>query len=390
MRVLFTSTPGWGHIHPMVPLADAFRERGDEVAWAVAGEVAPRLESVRYRVFPAGLGARDAWDAVRTAHPEIEQITHESTRRGFPMMFGAARAEPMLDDLLPLSERWRPALVVHEQGELAAPIAAASYGIPSITHAFGQVIDPANLDPDELGVSALWKSNGLEALEFGGCYRHMYVDMYPPSLHAADLSHIGRIQPIRSVAFATGTAEPLPDWIGAASNPLVYVTFGTVFNENARVIRTVVEGVRSLPVRVVVTVGPNADPSMLGDQPPNVHVTHYIPQTQLLPHCAAVVSHGGSGTFLAALAEGLPQVCVPQGADQFNNAAAGTAGGAAVSLMPDELTVESVRARTEAILGDPAFRRAAEKVQHEIAAMPSPADVAEVITASLGAGEGRA
>jgi UDP:flavonoid glycosyltransferase YjiC (YdhE family) len=288
----------------------------------------------------------------------------------------------MLDELVPITDAWRPSLLIHEQAELAGPIAAVSAGVPYVTHSFGQLVPPDNLDPVELGVVPLWESQNLEAPEFGGCYAQMYLDIYPRSLHPADMAHVARSQAIRPGTFATGH-EPLPEWIGLDSSPLIYVTFGTVFNENLDVIRAVVEGVRTLPVRLIVTVGPHADPSALGEQPANVHVTRYVPQTQLLPHCAAVVSHAGSGTFLAALSEGLPQVCVPQGADQFANAEACVAGGVGHTLYPDDVTAESVRARTEDILADERFRRAALKVQAEIAAMPSPAEAAALICNAL-------
>ena len=74
---------------------------------------------------------------------------------------------------------------------------------------------------------------------------------------------------------------------------------------------------------------------MLGPQPSNVHVHQYIPQELLLPHCAAVVTHGGAGSTLGALAFGLPLLVVPQGADHFYNADRVVAAGAAVQLMPD-------------------------------------------------------
>lgn len=385
MRVLFTSTPGWGHIHPMVPLAQAFQARGDEVAWAVPAEVVPRLEEARFQVFAAGLGTAEAYAEVIRQFPEFEALREgrDNRRRGFPMLFGSARAAPMLSDLEPVVSDWDPSLLIHEQSELAGPIAATSAGIPYLTHSFGELVQPENLDADALGVAPLWEAAGLEPPAFGGCYAHMYLDIYPASLHSADMTHVPFIQPIRPVAFATGQPEPLPEWIGGDSVPLVYMTFGTVFNDNPDVIRTVVEGVRALPVRVLVTVGPHADPATLGDQPENVHVERYVPQTQLLPHCAVVVSHAGSGTFLASLSEALPQVCVPQGADQFANAEACVRGGVDRTLVPAEMTAENVRAATEEVLSDKQFRLAAEKVQAEIASMPDPAEVADLLATRL-------
>ncbi len=66
----------------------------------------------------------------------------------------------------------------------------------------------------------------------------------------------------------------------------------------------------------------------------NVIVERYIPQGDVLPLADAVVCHGGSGSTLAALAHGLPLVLVPAGADQFDNAAACVAAGAAIELQP--------------------------------------------------------
>lgn len=395
MRVLFTSTPGWGHIHPMVPLAKAFQERGDDVAWAVTEEAGPRLEQAGFEVFAAGLGAAEALAEVMKASPGMANMrragaesasfgTIEAIRaQTFPKMFGVARTRPMLDALLPVVNEWRPDLLIHEQGEFAGPIAAAAAGIPNACHAFGEGLPASAADAAELGVTELWESVGLAAPPFSGAYKHAYLDIYPASLHTSDLSHMPFVQPARPVAFATGESSALPDWVMTDADPLVYVTFGTVFNDNPDVIRTVVAGVRDLPVRVLVTVGPHADPAMLGDQPDNVHVERYVPQTQLLPHCAVVVSHAGSGTFLASLSEGLPQVCIPQGADQFANADACIRGGVGRTLLPAEMSAERVRTATEQVLSEEQFRLAAKKVQAEMAAMPGPEEVAAILVTRL-------
>ena len=57
VRVLFTVSPSWGHIHPMVPLARAFGDVGDAVLWATASDVIPRLEREGFQA-AATSGAR--------------------------------------------------------------------------------------------------------------------------------------------------------------------------------------------------------------------------------------------------------------------------------------------------------------------------------------------
>jgi len=47
----------------------------------------------------------------------------------------------------------------------------------------------------------------------------------------------------------------------------------------------------------------------------------YAPLSQLLPHCAALIHHGGIGTCSQALQAGIPQLIQPYAFDQFDNGA---------------------------------------------------------------------
>ena len=384
MRVLFTTTPGPGHIHPMVPLATAFARAGHDVAWAVADEVAPKLRREGFEVFAAGRGDIP-WAEFEQRFPGLrEMASSDRPEQAFARVFGAARAEPMIDDLLPIARRWRPALVVNDQAELAGPIAAAALGVPSVTHAHGSALPRQMLETATEFTAPLWRARGLEPRPFAGTYDHLYLDIYPPSLQTADMGHLPAVQPLRPVAFATG-GEGDGEWRGGdRGRPLVYVTFGTVFNRDTALIGRVVEALRELPVDVVVTLGPDRDPGALGEQPANVHVANYIPQTELLPRCAAVVSHAGSGTFLAAIGHGLPQLLIPQGADQFLNAAAGARSGVAIVIPAGEVSVDGVRGAARRLLDDPACRDAALRVREEIAAMPGPDEVAAELVRRFG------
>ena len=386
VRVLFTTTPGWGHVHPMVPLARAFAERGDEVRWAAAADVCVRLEAQGFATSPAGLSEAESMALFFERFPEVAEIPPmERPLFMFPRLFGAIRAGPMLADLLPVVRDWVPTLVISDAGDFAGHIAAAVTGVPSLTHSFGTLLPAERMAAAELQLRPLWEAQGLEARPFGGCYDHLYLDIYPPSLTAGDRAHVRHVQPLRPVAFAASGDEPLPEWLTGDSRdgdpppPLVYVTFGTVFNRDVSLIGSVVDALAPLPLRVVVTLGPQTDPSALGPQPPNVHVARYIPQTQLLPHCATVVSHAGSGTFLATLGWGLPQLCIPQAADQFDNARACDRSGAGLALFPGTVTGETVRDGVERILSEPSFRAAAQELAAEIADMPGPDVVAGII-----------
>ena len=132
-------------------------------------------------------------------------------------------------------------------------------------------------------------------------------------------------------------------------------------------------------MRVLVTVGPAGDPDAFGAQPDHVHVERYVPQTRVLRHCSVVVSHAGSGTFLATLAQGVPQLCLPQAADQFLNADACRRSGVGLALDPEEATGPAIGNSVARLLAEHSFRDRAAVRAAEIAAMPDPAEVAGAI-----------
>jgi UDP:flavonoid glycosyltransferase YjiC (YdhE family) len=251
--------------------------------------------------------------------------------------------------------------------------------VPHVTHGFGDVLPPLRVSRIGESVADLWREAGLEPRPYAGSYDHLYLDIYPPGRALSPRAHIEHLQHIRPVPSLPTHAPPLPAGLEhLARRPLVYATLGTVFNDT-RVLVEVVGAIATLPVSVVATVGPRNDPAVFGEQPEHVHVAQFVPQEELLPHCAAVVSHAGSGTFLASLARGLPQLLLPQGADQFLNAVAAERAGVALVLRPGEQEPDQVRRAVATLLEDRVIRDRAADLAAEIAGMPAPAEVVTVL-----------
>ncbi|HEX6388671.1 MAG TPA: hypothetical protein VFZ89_04480, partial [Solirubrobacteraceae bacterium] len=247
MRVLFTTTSGRGHFQPMLPLARALVAAGHEVRWAGAASVCARLRDEGYAAVQAGIETIEPspWS---NPPPEIAALpVPERPDHLFSIIFGPLRVAPMLDDLLPLVDDWRPDLLVSEQAELGGPIAAARAGVPNVTHAFGRLLPEVRVARAREAMAELWQAHGLEPRPYAGTYDHLYLDIYPPSLQAEDAAHVGAIQLLRP-------ARPIAHLDDA--EPLVYITFGTVFNDDPEVFAIAVEAARELDVRVVVTLGP--------------------------------------------------------------------------------------------------------------------------------------
>jgi len=383
MRILITSPAGVGHVHPMVPLALALRERGHDVLWATGPDTREWVDAAGVRGVTAGPGMAQMAEFWRR-YPQARSLPRlELPDVMFPKMFGAIAAPKMLADLLPVVEDWPPELVVHDAAELVGPMLAARAGVPNVVKSFGPLLPRHRVEAAAEEVAPLWESLGLDPQPFGGCYDHLYIDVYPPGLQQADFDHVPFRQSLRPTAEdvpLAGDSFDVGELAALGPGPLVYVTMGTVFNDSGP-LQSVLDGLRGMPIRVLVTVGPGGDPGLLGGQPDNVRIERYVPQSTLFGLCALVVSHGGSGTALAALSHGLPQLCLPQGADQYINGPCIAAAGAGLTLVPAEATPEAIGDSVRQLLDEPAFAHAAARVAETIHQMPSPDEVASVIEA---------
>jgi len=379
VRVLFSSTWGFGHVLPMVPLARAFVAAGHTVRWAASGDAGQVVTAAGIDAVPAGLDGPETADTRRRIRAVLATVRpEEKASVAFPTMFGEWATPPMVRDLLPLARELQPDLLVHEQAEHAAPLVGALLGVPSVTHAFGGAVPPGFLVETGERLGWLWSEHGLTPPPYAGAFTGTYLDICPPAVQTVPIDHIPTRQPLRPVTY-TGEPAPLPAGVGEDDpRPLVYLTLGTVYN-GASALQAAIEGLADLGARVLVTVGPDGDPAALGPVPDHVTVARWVNQADVLPSCAAVVSHGGSGTFLGALALGLPQLCLPQAADQFRNAAAAVSTGAGLALAPDAASPEAVREAVRRILLEDGFRRAAAGLADTIRAMPGPAEVVTVL-----------
>jgi len=380
VRILFSSTWGYGHVFPMVPLARAARDAGHEVLWATNEPSCHLVGAAGLEVVAAGLDTEGVEGVKQRLRAGLKGRRPENRAAyAFPHMFGGWATAPMVTDLLPLARDWSPDLLVHEAAELASPLVGAVLDVPSVTHSFGGAVPAAVLAEAGDLLSELWTGHGVEPRPYAGSFTCAYLDICPTSVQTQPLDHIAARQPLRPVPYTGEAAGALPAIVQDTDRtPLVYLTLGTVQNHGP-VLSAAVHGLAGLDARVLVAVGPDGDTAALGRQPAHVSVQRWVCQSEVLPRCAVVVSHAGSGTFLGALAHGLPQLCLPQAADQFRNSHAAVETGAGLKLHPDQATPTAVADAVRRLLTEESFRRAALVLAGEIQAMPAPAEVVRLL-----------
>jgi UDP:flavonoid glycosyltransferase YjiC (YdhE family) len=386
MHILFSTRPAFGHVYALMPMAQAARDAGDAVSFATTGPFLPTLRALGFPTHDVGWTIEAAVAEVSAALSGVPSDAVPTDVVGRPDLRFANRlfvdvlARRTAADLAPVLAAHRPDLVVYEQAEIGAAIAAHVAGIPAVCHALSPRASTAAIlgaDPDAL--AGLWAEHGRPGETFDACTGDAYLDIIPSVLQEpAFLDHPARMA-MRPIPYADPGAT-VPRWVGRTERPLVYLTLGTVVATDI-VLRPAIDGLATLDADVLLALGA-ADGTDLGPVPANVHVEGFVHQAALWPHVDLAVHHGGSGTLLGALSNGTPQVLLPKGADQFLNADAVAAAGLAEVIEPARATPDAIATAAKAALEEP--RPAVRRAQAEIAAMPAPADVLAALVARFG------
>ncbi|WP_018684186.1 glycosyltransferase [Actinokineospora enzanensis] len=384
MKILFSSLPSHGHTYPLLPLAVAARDQGHEIIYATWDNFHPPLVALGFEVVRGGGDMNGAFaDALagveRPASGTHAQLDEGVIRAAAVRVFGELLPRAAVATVRPLIAERRPDLVVYESGAIGVGIAARAEGVPALCHGFGRGGGLDELPGMKEWLGALAADNGVEfAINAGHPGSDPYLDIYP--LSAQDPAYAAKYTtrvPLRPTAFA----EPgeLPDWVAEHREKLIYLTLGTAFGSSA-VMRAAIRGLAATGHRVLVAAGPTVPVDSLGASPDNVTVLPWVPQAEVLPHADLVAHHGGSGTTLGTAAAGIPQLFLPQGADQFINADAITGTGAARQLAGEAQTAKAITALAGELLTDTAVAECVRALADEIAAMPSPAETAATLS----------
>lgn len=366
-----------GHFGPLRPLVTALLEQGDRVLVASGSEIESAVveSGAAFAAAGSGLGSWFGRLAGRIRGAPGDGLAPARIGAYFvPRLFAEIGAADMIDDVVRLGREFGAEAVLFDTEAFCGPLAAEVLGLPSVHHAFGALPDAEVQQLATDALSPLWRSFGRDVPPGAGLHRGPTVAVFPPRIDP--WSHLFRdqIRSVRTVAPLTGSARP-------TRPPQVYVTFGTQWG-NADLFREVIAALAGEALQLMITTG-GIDPSDLGELPPNVTAVRYRPQEDILPSCSAVIHHAGAGTMLGALAHGLPQLTMPQAADNFVNADLLAGSGAAEVLLPDQVGADTIRTTLRAVLYEPRYRTAAVTIADELASMPTPQATASLLRADV-------
>lgn len=208
---------------------------------------------------------------------------------------------------------------------------------------------------------------------------------YPRSDAPATLHFVGALS-------ATGSRAPLPPWWDEldGSRPVVHVTQGTIANRDYRqIIAPTLEALTGDDLLIVVSTG-GRPLDTLPPLPENARAAEYLPYDDLLPKTSVFVTNGGYGGTQYALRYGVPIVTSSGQEDKPEVAGRIAWSGVGRRIKTETPSPAAVGKAVRAVLHDPRYREAAQRIADRMAVAGGMASLASIIDQlAPGKGDGR-
>jgi glycosyltransferase (activator-dependent family) len=403
MRILLTTVSERSHVLCLAPLAWALMNAGHEVRLASAPAMADVISSTGATAVVVGSDheLHAALAQEETLENEISDWSEPFEDRQewelLELKYQVAVTyalqpynDTIVEDLVEFSRFWKPDLVIWDPITHAGAVAAKAVGAASarltwcvdvysrmrqtfLALAARQPVDSRS-DPMAAWLGPQLDKYGAEFDE-EAVVGQWTVDLIPDSIQI-DLP-VRRV-PTRFTPY-NGPAV-VPDWVNRpCERPRVLLTpglsFGKIFGSALVPLKASLDALSDLDVEVVATLN-DREREVVGTLPGNAKVVDFVPLHAVLPSCAAVVHHGGFGTWSTAARYGVPQYLVPiRMADMWIKAQRTVAYGAGLCSHPTETTAQMVRDGVRGLLEEECYRRRAAMLREEIEETPGASEV---------------
>jgi len=283
--VLIITWDGGGNVPPALGIAASLIARGHDVV--ILGHPRQSVAIAAVGAVPLAFSHTASWDprirrgSARFAGAYLALFTDRGVGTDTAEAIGRVHPDTILvDALLP-----------------AATDAAIASGRPTIVlvhTVFAAVSDMAH---GPIGMVSAWKGFSMTR---GLAAAHTLLITSPEALAVKappdNAVHVGPV-------FGPGVIVPRE---ADATSRRVLVSLSTIhYADMPRVLQTIVDALRDLPLEAIVTTGPTIDPQSIRAAS-HVTVHRSIPHGEILPGIGLVIGHGGHGTATTALAAGVP------------------------------------------------------------------------------------
>ena len=406
--IIIGSIPIHGHVTPLLSVAESFIRRGDDVRFITGARFADRVRAVGASYIPlpdeadyddrslhSRFPAHDRLKGTKAIAFDVEHVFARPARAQYRTLMAAHAARPA--DVVLAEPLFLGAAFLLEHRRPTRPAVVACGVLPLC-------VESRDTAPFGMGLRPARAFNRHRNAALARLNRHVLRQAYQTiddlhrQVHGKDMPftlpnwgrHADALVQFSVPAFeyprsdaprklqfagplsATGSHAPLPEWWSDldGTRPVVHVTQGTVANTDYRqVIAPTLRALAHDDVLVVVSTG-GRPLDTLPPLPPNARAAEYLPYDELLPRTSVYVTNGGYGGVQYALRHGVPIVSAGGKEDKPEVGARVAWSGVGRRIRTEGPTPRALRRAILAVLNQPRYRHASQRVATQMAEAP--------------------
>lgn len=371
-KALFFNIPAHGHINPSLPLVAELIRRGHDITYFITDGYRAAVEAAGATVqIYRGL-ADDYFESQGLNGTEPQKAAHALL----------TTTKTILPDLLEKAQAEQPDYILYDCMCPWGYYLAKILRLPSVS-AFSLMPLTMQVMRD-LRLLRLFLPSMIRDFRLGAAVNRLAQDLGDQY----DVRPLGRIEVLNargdlSISFSSSALVPyakaLPDnfrFVGwtmqenpsdeafthETEQPLIYISLGTLSNDNPTFYRHCIEAFSAMPYAVLISTGRRFSPEQFGKLPPQITIKSWVPQTQVLRQASLFITHGGLNSLHDGLYCGLPLLIVPQQTEQTFNGLRVVDLGAGLMLKADEVSAPSLRTTATRLLSEGRYKAAAERI----------------------------
>ncbi len=373
MKILIFNVPTQGHINPTLPITAELAQRGVQVIYYLTEGHRKRIEATGAEFRPYPMLQDDYFESKGldgSNPPRTARTLIETSRDLLPTLIGVVQKE-------------QPAVIVHDAMCPWGWLVAKHAKLPTVSSMSTMMLTPRLIlkSGQFPNLIALMIKNYGYLREFNRIAGEVSRTYGTPKLSFPDavsstgtitlnytsaLLQAGSESLDRSIKFVGPSITPRADTtdfpLDQLRHPLIYISLGTVINENRDFYTACLQAFAGTPYQVVMAVGNKIDLTSLGAIPENFIVRNFVPQLDILQRADLFITHAGLNSVHEGLYYDVPLLLVPQQSEQRLTASRIQELGAGIALKQVSPTPAQILQESQRLLQKPHYREQAKIV----------------------------
>ena len=371
-KIIFLTLPAYAHINPTLRIARELIRIGHEVVIYNTEEFSSKIQEIGAEFRPPPFSIKPVDIRVARNPFKLAKLSLYVTKLATPLIteiINKEKPDCLIHDSLSLwgkvsaQKTQIPAITIVPTMafNLEVFLSASKYILPEILQIIQHPLITRRIIQEYRSVYKEIKTNPPFILDLFANRENLNIVLTSEYLQPRRGSFDSRYKFVGPIIYER-KEDSLPENYSQGEKPIIFVSLGTVYNENLLFFKTIINSLKHTPYQVLISIGKYIKASDLGAIPNNILVKNYFPQLEILKPTSVFISHAGMNSVNESLYYGVPMLLFPQIQEQRINASRVEQLGAGIFYKGKIIEGKCLLNFINKVLSDKTYRENARKI----------------------------